>query len=92
MLYAKSHEQQIIDQLLQYSCHLPEPIDGYIVLAIDGKTIRRSFDRTIGQRAWHAVELTTHDRMQTIGMKMVAGAGKEKMVPVDLITQLTSQS
>ena len=51
--------------------------DGAGVVAIDGKTLRRSFDRVAGQSALHVVTAFAADARLVIGRKAVPAGGNE---------------
>ncbi|MCX7323696.1 MAG: ISAs1 family transposase [Hyphomicrobiales bacterium] len=51
--------------------------DGAGVIAIDGKTLRRSFDRAAGRSALHVVTAFAADARLVLGQKAVAGEGNE---------------
>lgn len=51
--------------------------DGAGVVAIDGKTLRRSFDRVAGQSALHVVTAFAADARLVIGQKAVPAGGNE---------------
>lgn len=51
--------------------------DGAGVVAIDGKTLRRSFDRAAGKSALHVVTAFAADARLVIGQKAVAEGGNE---------------
>jgi len=52
-------------------------VDGAGVIAIDGKTLRRSFDRAAGVSALHVVSAFAADARLVLGQKAVAGEGNE---------------
>src|ERR1700712_5719858 len=47
------------------------------IVAIDGKTMRRSFDRAAGKSALHVVTAFAADRRMTIGQVAAGGKGSE---------------
>lgn len=51
--------------------------DGTGVIAIDGKTLRRSFDRASGRSALHVVTAFAADARLVLGQKAVTGEGNE---------------
>ena len=51
--------------------------DGPGVIAIDGKTLRRSFDRAAGKSALHVVTAFACEAQLVLGQTAVAGAGNE---------------
>jgi predicted transposase YbfD/YdcC len=51
--------------------------DGAGVIAIDGKTLRRSFDRAAGKSALHVVTAFGCEAQLVLGQKAVAGEGNE---------------
>jgi predicted transposase YbfD/YdcC len=51
--------------------------DGAGVVAIDGKTLRRSFDRAAGRSALHVVTAFAAEAQLVIGQKAVAAGGNE---------------
>jgi hypothetical protein len=51
--------------------------DGAGAVAIDGKTLRRSFDRVAGQSALHVVTAFAADARRVIGRKAVPAGGNE---------------
>ena len=63
--------------------------DGTGVLAIDGKTLRRSFDRAAGRSALHVVTAFGSDARLSIGQKAVAPGENEISAARALLATLT---
>ncbi|MCC7272461.1 MAG: ISAs1 family transposase, partial [Alphaproteobacteria bacterium] len=62
--------------------------DGAGVVAIDGKTLRRSFDRAAGRSALHVVTAFATDARLVIGQKAVLDGGNEITAARQLLEQL----
>jgi predicted transposase YbfD/YdcC len=62
--------------------------DGAGVVAIDGKTLRRSFDRAAGRSALHVVTAFAVDAQVVIGQKAVAAGGNEIVAARQLLELL----
>jgi predicted transposase YbfD/YdcC len=62
--------------------------DGAGVVAIDGKTLRRSFDRAAGASALHVVTAFAAEARLVIGQKAVAEGGNEITAARDLLELL----
>ncbi len=62
--------------------------DGAGVVAIDGKTLRRSFDRAAGRSALHVVTAFATDARLVIGQKAVPEGGNEITAARQLLEQL----
>ena len=62
--------------------------DGAGVIAIDGKTLRRSFDRAAGRSALHVVPAFATDARVVIGQRAVPAGGNEITAARDLLRTL----
>jgi len=62
--------------------------DGAGVVAIDGKTLRRSFDRAAGRSALHVVTAFAAEAQLVIGQKAVAAGGNEITAARELLQLL----
>lgn len=62
--------------------------DGAGVVAIDGKTVRRSFDRAAGRSALHVVTAFAAEAQLVIGQKAVPAGGNEITAAQDLLQLL----
>lgn len=69
----------------QFLDHLGE--DGAGVLAIDGKTLRRSFDRAAGRSALHVVSAFASGARMIVGQRAVA-AGENEIVAARALLEL----
>ena len=88
ILLVQGNAQPIIETLLQFSYQLPEEIDGFLVINIDGKTLCGSKDPTNGIKPQHVVEAMTQQNRQTVSMIPIDCVGKEKKVPVALMKNI----
>jgi len=58
--------EEFVEFMISWSRHLQETTNGQIV-AIDGKTLRRSFDKAAGQKALHVVSAWAVDNAVVLG-------------------------
>jgi predicted transposase YbfD/YdcC len=67
--------EQLKQSLLEWVKCLQQVLKG--VIAIDGKTVRRSFDRALGQNAIHIVSAFATDLQLTLGQEKVSEKSNE---------------
>ena len=82
IVLVQDNAQPVTEAILQFSYQLPEEIDGFIVINIDGKTLRGTKDPTNGINPQHVVEAMTQQMRQTVSMIRVDSVGKEKKFPL----------